>query len=591
MPAENVDAKMATAVAAAFQTSTEEPPGATPTVTLSSADTPIPPMPSILSADLAAPMIVRLTPQSPTRMLIRWGTTAKGANGIQIIRDGSVVAALDAGVGSYEDINLRSNTRYAYKIVVNRHDGPDAIAEASAATLAHQPQGAGARNIDWNRLQFYIVDERNPEYTEYRVELHHSDGTDVAMSDWSDSTCRILDALRPRARYGFSVTARNLDGVMTAPVDRRAGEGVPHPESLQMRAYEKNDDPWVAARVDDLAEIYGLTESASEWLLDGVRIEWQRGLPGWAGYSDGGYVSIGHSELGTLMHESMHGFWPTWQGWREECDRMNFYTFKRDQAQFMLDFREYDRTGRPNPWEAWRPYYNYLVGILEGHAEKVDIWEIFENRDFSRVGGFYHQQETIFPQHAARKLSLVPPPLQKYFQGFLKQGESRTWAEEVDWYSRLEAADHHLWNLAFATRDILHHSPEMGAPPSAARTRIPEPLRSTLRTADRQRLVDFVNTLEDVEHRDDSDPDSEFWRWYVKRHLFITQFYLPELDPLDRDRIGTRKPGFHPELAGVFGNRPLLRNTNSSRGTRDYFKGCWHLRSPTYSSPENGGCP
>ena len=463
-------------------------------------------------------------------MLIRWDVPTEDTTGIKIIRDGAVVVEPNPEVMSFEDINLRSNTRYAYKIVITRHGGPDAVAEASAATLAHQPQGANAMNIDWARLQFYIVDERNPDYTEYHIELKHPGGASVAMSNWSDSKCRIFDALRPGERYGFSVVARNLDGVVTAPIDRRAGEGSPHPESFQMRTYAKNDDPWVAARVNDLAEIYGLTESAANWLSNGVRIEWQRGLPGWAGYSDGGYVGVGHSELGTLMHESMHWFWPTWQGWREDCDRMNFYTFKRDQAQFMLNFRDYDRTGRPNPWEAWRPYYNYLVGILASDAERADIWGIFENRDFYKVGGFYHQQETIFPQHAARKLSLVPPPLQKYFQGFLKQGESRTWAEEVEWYSRLEEADHHLWNLAFATRDILHHSPEMGAPRSAERTRIPEPLRTALRTADRQRLVDFVNTLEDVERKNDSDPDSGFWRWYVKGHLFIAQFYLPELD-------------------------------------------------------------
>ena len=463
-------------------------------------------------------------------MLIQWELPAEVATEIRIIRDGSVVAVPNPGATSYEDINLSPNTRYTYNVVMGRDGAPDAVAQASAATLAYPPQGANTRNIDWAGLQFYVVDERNPDYTEYHIALRYPGGAAVAMSDWDDSKCRSFDALSPRTRYGFSVVARNLDGVVTVPIDRRAGEGSPHPESFQTRTYETSDDPWVAARVNDLVEIYGLTESAADWLSNGVRIEWQRGLPGWAGYSDGGYVGIGHSELGTLMHESMHAFWATWQGWQETCDRTNFYTFKRDQAQFMLDFREYDRSSQPNPWEAWRPYYNYLVGILAGDAEKAGIWEVFENRDFYKIGGFYHQQETIFPAHAARKLALVPPPLQKYFQGFLKPGDSRTWAEEIDWYSRLEKADHHLWNKAFATRDILHHSPEMGAPHSAGKTRIPEPLRGALRAADRQRLVDFINTLEDVERHDDSDPDSGFWRLYVKEHLFIAQFYLPELN-------------------------------------------------------------
>ena len=319
--------------------------------------------------------------------------------------------------------------------------------------------------------------------------------------------------------------------MVTVPADRRAGEGSPHPESFQTRTYETSDDPWVAARVDDLVEIYGLTESAADWLSNSVRIEWKRGLPGWAGYADGGYIGIGHSWLDALVHEAMHAFWPTWQGWHENCDLMNLYAFNRDLSQFMLDFHEYDRSGQPNPWEAWRPYYNYQVRLLAGNAEHDgNIWEILENRDFYRAGGFYHVQTTGYPAHAARKLSLVPPPLQKYFHGFMKQGESRTWAEEVDWYSRLEEADHYLWNTAFATRDILHHSPEMTAPHSAARTRIPEPLRSALRTADRQRLVDFINTLEDVKRDGGWNPDCGYCRYYMREHLFIAQFYLPEMD-------------------------------------------------------------
>ena len=464
-------------------------------------------------------------------MLVQWSVAVDDATSIRILRDGELVAEPASGATSFEDRDLGPNTRYAYKIVVGRSGAGEVVAEASSATFAHPPQGADSRSVDWSGFQFYIVDERNPGHTEYLVRLRRLDGAGTAVSDWNSSKCRVFDGLSARARYGYSVMARNLDGIETVAANRRAGEGVRHPESFQTRSYQSSDDPWVAARVSELAAVYGLTDSAVDWLSNGIRIEWKRGLPGWAGFLGGGYVGIGHSGPGTLMHESMHGFWGTWDGWQETCDRMNFYTFKRDQAQFILDFREYDRSGQPNPWEAWRPYYKYLLGVLKSDiSEGVSFWEALEDRAFYKIGGFYHQQETIFPAHAARKLSLVPPPLQKYFRGFLEEGENRTWAEELDWYSRLEAPDHHLWNLVFATRDLLWHSPELGAPGSAARTRIPEQLRDMLRTADRQRLVDFVNTLEDVERSNDSDPDSGFWRGYLMGHLFISQFYLPELD-------------------------------------------------------------
>ena len=30
-------------------------------------------------------------------------------------------------------------------------------------------------------------------------------------------------------------------------------------------------------------------------------------------------------------------------------------------ARFIFDFREYDQAGQPNPYEDWRPFYNYLI--------------------------------------------------------------------------------------------------------------------------------------------------------------------------------------------------------------------------------------
>ena len=182
-----------------------------------------------------------------------------------------------SGATSFEDEDLSPNTRYAYKIVAGRRGVKDVAAEASSATLAHPPQGADSRSIDWSGLQFYVVDERNPYHTEYRVRLRRLDGTGTAVSDWSNSRCRVFDGLSSRASYGYSVVARNLDGVETTRVDRRAGEGVPHAESVQTRSYESNNDPWVAARVNDLAAMYGLTESAVDWLSNGIRIEWNRG--------------------------------------------------------------------------------------------------------------------------------------------------------------------------------------------------------------------------------------------------------------------------------------------------------------------------
>ena len=101
----------------------------------------------------------------------------------------------------------------------------------------------------------------------------------------------------------------------------------------------------------NINRIYGLTEAAAEWVNNGIRIEWRRAQPGLFGYYPGGYIRVGHTDLESIMHEVMHAFWPHWNGFPEPCDQMNIYTFRSDAAQFVLDFREHDRSETPNPWE------------------------------------------------------------------------------------------------------------------------------------------------------------------------------------------------------------------------------------------------
>ena len=435
------------------------------------------------------------------------------------------------------------------------------------APLPFPPQGAGSRGVGWTGFEFYIVDERNPASTEYRVALTSSESGGEIISDWSRSKCRVFDSLpRGSGAYFYSVVARNRDGVESAAANRRAGEGAPSPERVTTRTNEPNSDAWVAARVNDLQAIYGLTPAAVNWLTNGVRIERKRSSrggstylePGFAGFIAGAYIGIGQPDPFALMHESMHALWESWNGFPEPCGQMNFYTFKRDQAQFLLDFREYDRslgTAR-NPWNAWRPLYTDAIGWLEGEVRNkkqppnpvlppdASAWEILANREFYKVGDFYHRYETIYPHMAARSLSLVPPPLQKYFRGFMNAGESRTWAEEIAWYSRLPSADrrgspsdHRLWNIAFVTRDIDNASERAGlnlrASGSSPATSIPEPLRTTLRNADRQRLVDWVNTLENIDWTGNEgysfDVTNGFWKDYVKNYIYSSQIYLNEL--------------------------------------------------------------
>ena len=261
-----------------------------------------------------------------------------------------------------------------------------------------------------------------------------------------------------------------------------------------------------------------------------IHIEWVRPEPGWFGFYGGGYIGVGYTGMYGLMHEVMHAFWGHWDGFPEPCDRMNIYTFRRDAAQFVLDFREHDRSGKPNPWEPWRPYFDWMVQLLEiDTPDKENYWDILEEKDFHRLPEFYHLIETSLPAHAAGKMDLIPSPLQRYMRGFLEEGKSTTWAEEAEWYARLSEEDRRLWQQVAGESDgwtplDLHDHARVQD------TAIDEPLRDVLKANERQRLIDFMNTLEDVARLEHWRKDPHFWRSYVEDRISLVPLYLNELD-------------------------------------------------------------
>ena len=470
-------------------------------------------------------------------MSVSWSLGVADATGISLYRDGDLIATPSIETQSIEDAKLSPNTRYVYKLVVSRPNDAEVADEKGVATLAYPPRISTQMATHWTGFQQPIIDELNPDYTEYRVFLtrHGSltPGIDVADTDWGISKCRKIDGLEPKQFYEISVTARNLDGIETEPADLIRGS--PFDNALvSTRVHAANEDPWAKDRVRDVVRIYGLTEAAEEWMNSDIYVEWVRGEPGMAGTSGVNRAGVGHSYPGTLMHEAMHAFWQFWDGFPEPCDRMNFYTFRRDVAQFAIDVRDYYHSdfSQPFPWESWRFYYNMMVGLLEGAApDNEDFWEILERREYTKLwSGFFHLMETNIPLQAPQSLSLFPPTVQKYFQGFMKPGDGITWEEHIFWYSRLAEEDQVLAH-PFTSHAIVHHTAESRADPGHPRTRLPEPLRTYLIEADRQMLVDFINTLEDIEPWEWRHQSPGFWRHYVRWHISRADIYGAEVSP------------------------------------------------------------
>ena len=69
--------------------------------------------------------------------------------------------------------------------------------------------------------------------------------------------------------------------------------------------------------------------------------------------------------------------------------------------------------------------------------------------------------------------------------------------------------------------------------PRKSLTALPEPFRDLVRGADRQALVDFVNTLEDISCNVDCEElwnaDPSFWSWYTHGNLIRLMLYRDEI--------------------------------------------------------------
>ena len=461
-------------------------------------------------------------------MLVTWSLNIDDVIGISIYRDGELTAEVAPDVSSYPDAGLYANTRYEYRIEIGREDRPVAIDRAVVATLVHPPLLDFQMRTHLNGFQVPIVDELNPEHTEYKVTVSGGSSSPV-ISDWSSSKCRTFDELRSNTGYDVSVVARNLDGIQAYASKLARGDELP------VMVYSTGSrpasvDPWVTARASDIGRIYGLTEAAVEWINDDLHIERKRAEPGKFAYYRGGYIEVGHTNPWSIMHEVMHAFWSHWNGFAEPCDLTNVYTFWVDTAQFLLDFREHDGAGTSNPFEPWRHYYDWMVWLLEIYTQDgEDHWQILERRDFHMLPDFYHIVETSLPAHASGNMALIPPPLQKYMRGFIEEGESTTWAEEEEWYSRLTAEDQRLWQVmtgrvnAFTPLALDIRWPVQDA-------MIDESTREILKAAERQRLRDFINTMEDVAQSEFWAVDPRFWNRYIRDHVRLVPLHLNELD-------------------------------------------------------------
>lgn len=499
-------------------------PTPVPTTTPTPTSTPTPPS-----------LVLEVVYLSPTEVSLAWTSTLDSPVRQEIYRDGELIAAPPLAQTSYAESNLSPNRRYDYRLALHFDDGSTEMAEVTSVTLSHPPRLAGPMNVNENGFTLAIVDESNSLETTYLVTVTYD--TESISSDWDTSRCRVFENLPTGKNFTFEAVARNLDGIETEAIRWMYSERPDKPEDWGTQAQTGNVDLWVVDRINAAASIYGLTQRGRIWMLSDIPVQALRNEPGYAGYIAPDLIRIGRPlKLSALMHENMHGFFEHWEGFPESCDVLNVYSFKRDIAQFMLDFKQHDGSGKSNPWDDWRPFYNYLVSLSAGYSgpHGESVWETLAQSKFDELWNhMYHAAHADILALVAGNFSLIPPSLQPYFKDFIAEGQETTWHSELSWYTNLLPRDRYLWDSAFLYNYILQDSPDYVVSESTAKTNIPDPLLQQLRVADRQLLVDFVNTLEDISCSEKCEPlweaDFHYWETYVIEFLFRSQFYVNEL--------------------------------------------------------------
>ena len=485
----------------------------------------------------ATPPLIALSAfsNSPNQINLSWSFDFEDVSQLSVSRDEEQVGILKTDQRTYSEFDLKPNTMYEYRLAVQLADGSLESAEVIVATLAVPPQLGEPANVTTSSFALPIIDEVNPLDTAYQLTLVGPDGEHI--SEWSDSRCRVFDGLTSGNAYRFELLVQNRLGIESYPPVTGLHGTDQHGDSLlYTQVLVGNDDPWAISAIEFAAQIYGLTDQSLNWMLNDVRVVGVRNNPSVGLIGD--FIEIGYP-VGPkiLMHEVMHGFWNHWDGFDSDCDESSSYTYRRDVAQFMFDFRNLEATNEPNPWEEWRSFYNYLVGKASDgtKSEGKDFWKILEERRYGELWhALYHLVDTEIPSGVAGNVSLIPPPLRRYFNGVVAENSATTWRDELHWYSRLNPEDKRLWDNSYSSWEFLYYSPGYAAPTNAPRASIGEQHRQLLRDADRQQLVDFINTLEDIVCEADChelwNSKYAYWTYELEDHMQRYQIYFEELN-------------------------------------------------------------
>lgn len=276
--------------------------------------------------------------------------------------------------------------------------------------------------------------------------------------------------------------------------------------------------PWVEARLEAYAEIYGITPEGRE-VLASLDVRHMMGQPAWFGSTGfNGFAGVGQSRVGTVAHELGHSYWGafpvsgrtdlSWEIPFGDNVAPALAEYRDDLVRFMLQ--------PPDRYEPLRERFRNLPNLSEGDVP--DLVHIGEADMVSLVAG---------------NLNLLPPILRKYFSRYLSPGQYQSWDDILGWYRALVPDDKRIADaylgLAHIPKDV-YQGLEL-----QTETRVPDQIRDLILREERQRLIDFSQQFDLITGGDVSLVDAAgvdrgfpFWRGYL-REMFDIYKRNPEL--------------------------------------------------------------
>ena len=280
----------------------------------------------------------------------------------------------------------------------------------------------------------------------------------------------------------------------------------------------EDEGDWVQARMNAYAALFGITAEGQD-MISSLDVRRMEGRPAWFG-STGyrGFTGLGQARPGVVAHELGHAYWGafpvtgrpelSWEVRGGETTSTAMTQYHADLRHFMLQ--------PPDRYEPLRERFRN-----------------FPNLDKGRFPDLTHTGEADIPRLTAGDLGLVPPILRKYFDRYLSDGEHETWADLLEWYSRLSPEDKRLVDTYLPPA----HIPKDAYPAvdKGGGTDLDEETKGILVGEERRRLIDFVEQFDTVLNDDDSLKDAvnvdrgfPYWRSYL-REMFALHKRYPDV--------------------------------------------------------------